>query len=818
MSKKPSKPAKEVVKLKSIPKKDKKENNKKLKVSTKEKLQKSFEKKKKNFKKKVKSFKEKSKEFFFGKEVYIKGQEPPKYYSFEKKFYGFYIIFLTVSFILLFLIGNPDNPLLLILTLGNPFAFGNTIIAIFLTLSVLFSFDQFRIFIFEQKTHIKQLILIIGLFISYFFLFTQVLTTDFNFITYLLSLAMVWLALLSSKFYTAARKISTKIESRFIERYSPFRYFVALITPFIIIGFLFIVVLFYRTILVFLALDFFAPNDPAGGVKVYYIEMRYVMPLIYFSLILALLFIIFEFIFTRSKAETKRAGCFDNFTFAMVVFFIFFFQLFQITIYLINRPETQKALRNTVGATSTTVTWIFFAEFAVSMYFLYRILSRLGGSFGWRFLFWKKDGLILFFLACVLAQTLIRFTLSSNIEGQEIAGIGLILSADRFIVSVLMILFLGFTLLIYYLKPHETSMFMRMQKETINEEDKAMERIYKILKKEYIRRGEPYPLHIMEKDLIYATNLSKGLVYSLIHRLAEREMDVVIENKGVKDGKVQKFIDFMSITERFEKKDVARKKAQKYLSERLVETTSAEKRKTMKLTKDKLDESKASHQFIGALTSDYSKKRKDEEKIKQKQSSLTKTLTFKTDVFTGTIHDRIIELLKKEYLYRIENEDDYPEYRIPISEIAGKIQSNTKVNPGELYPMLNEISKRDLELNLIPNPKEPDDKMIEFFPIADDAISASLSNFRPDDYEVYQIEVIKKFNAALSKKKVNTVIANLKRTIKNQNEMQKAWTQILTILYNYFPTFQKELKYVPNRMKVINLLEEIIKTKEKKKK
>lgn len=779
-------------------------------------IKQKWAKKKAKISRKYKEFKAKTKQFFFGKEVFIKGQEPPKYYSFDRKFYGFYLLFLAVSFILLFMIGNPENPLLLILMLGNPFAFGNSLIAVFLTLSVLFSIDKFRIFIFEKKTYIKQVLLVVGLFMTYFLLFTMVITTDFNFINYLLFLAMLWLVLLSSKFYTASRKISTKIESRFIEKYSPLRYLLALIAPFIIIGFLFIVVLFYRTILVFLALDFFAPSDPAGGVNVYYVEMRYVMPLIYFSLILALLFIIFEFIFTRSKAETKRAGCFDNFTFALIVFFIFFFQLFQITIYLINRPETQSALRNTVGATSSTITWIFFAEFAVSMYFLYRILSRLGGSFGWRFLLWKKDGLILFFLACVLAQTLIRFTLSSDVEGQEIAGIGEILAADRFIVSVLMIIFLGLTLLVYYLKPHEMSMFMRMQKETINEEDKAMERIYKMLKKEYIRRGEPYPIHIMEKDMIYATNLSKGIVYSLIQRLAEREMDVVIDNRGVKDGKVQKYIDFMSITERFEKKDVARKKAQKYLSERLVQTTSAEKRKTMKLTKDKLDDSKASHQFIGALTSDYNKKTQDEEKIKQKQTSLTSTLTFKTEAFAGTLQDRIIDLLKKEYLFRIENDDDYPEYKFPISEIAGLIQTSTKINPGELYPMLKEMSKKDIEFRLIVNPQEPEDKIIEFFPIADDGLSAALANFRPADYAIYQIEVIKKFNIALSKKKVNTVLADLKRPIKNNNDIQRGWSQILNVLYNYFPIFQKELVYVPNRMKLIQLLENMLKAKQNK--
>ena len=93
----------------------------------------------------------------------------------------------------------------------------------------------------------------------------------------------------------------------------------------------------------------------------------------------------------------------------------------------------------------------------------------------WRILFFKKDGLILLTLACVFAQTFTRFTMASQISNQEInAGVASVLMADKYIISILMIFFLGTTLLIYYIKPHETSMFMRLQKETVSEEEDSI--------------------------------------------------------------------------------------------------------------------------------------------------------------------------------------------------------------------------------------------------------------------------------------------------------------------------------------------------------
>jgi len=462
------------------------------------------------FKTKLNVFKSKSKsklKNLYGKliyqKVYVDGQEPPKSYSFQKKFYGLYAIFIFYSFVLILAINDPGNIIVNILMVGNPFVFSLSIIAFFLVLSFLISVDKIRIYIFEEKTVLKQLILCISLMVLFYFIFGYLHgSTDISFMTYLLTLSMIWLILLSSRFYIYSRKFSTKIEARFIKRYSVTRYYFAIIIPFIILVILVIISLFYRSFLVFLSLDFFEPKAPSSAAAVYRLEMRVVMPLIYFSLVMTLVFIIFEFVSTRRRAETVRAGTFDNFTFALIVLFIFFFQIMQITIFLLLQPETVSALRASFYETGSVLTYIFIFEFAVSMYFLYRIVKKTGKTLGWRVLLFKKDGLILLFLACVFAQTLTRFALANEIGTKDLTLVGEVLMADKLIISILIIFFLGITLLIYYIKPHETSMFMRLQKETVSQEDRSTEIIYKIIRSEYIRRGEAYPLEILERELV----------------------------------------------------------------------------------------------------------------------------------------------------------------------------------------------------------------------------------------------------------------------------------------------------------------------------
>ncbi|MHA2394226.1 MAG: hypothetical protein ACXAEX_20005 [Promethearchaeota archaeon] len=746
-------------------------------------------------------------------EVYVDGQEPESY-SFKKKFYALYGIFIVYSLILIVAINIPGE-WINYLTFGNPFAFSNTLVAFFLVLSILFSIDKLRIFIFEKRTALKQLILFCALIVGLYILFLY-FSTDLNFTTYLLALGMIWLVLLSSRFYIYSRKFSTKIEARFIKKYSIPRYLVAIIIPFIILGILVFISLFYRSLLVFLSLDFFGNpifGDPSSAVDVYKLEMRIIMPLIYFSLVLTLVFIIFEFVFTRRRAETKRAGTFDNFTFSLIVLFIFFFQILQISIYMLLRPETVTALKATIGATGSAVSYIFIFEFVVSMYFLFRIVRKTGRTLGWRILFFKKDGLIMLFLACVFAQTLTRFSLANEIPNQIISDVGVWLMADKYIISILMIFFLGCTILIYYLKPHETSMFMRLQKETVIKEEKNFEKIYKILRSEYIRRGEAYPIEIIERELIKATQLSKGNMYSLLEQLVEKDMDIIIREKKEKLAKPTKMIDFVSVTERFEKKGVAEQKAKRYLSERLLETALEKDRKTSRL-KTSEEAGKATNSFISSLTEDFSKKQRDKQIFTQRLKE--KDISFTPGELTGDLKNQIIQIIKKEYIYRVENPEKIPDFYIPISEISNEIEIATKITPGELYPLLDELNKKDIEVLLMTNPDEPEDKKIKFLPYADDNMSYSLANFRPEEYSKFRILVMKNFLKNLRTKREKRILFQLKKEIPDLTEAQNSWIYLLTTLHKYYPLFTEQLEKIPDKKELLKNLDSIIKVFEKK--
>ncbi|TFF89032.1 MAG: hypothetical protein EU550_00005 [Promethearchaeota archaeon] len=506
------------------------------------------------------------------------------------------------------------------------------------------------------------------------------------------------------------------------------------------------------------------------------------MPVIYFSVVMTFVFIIFEFVSTRRKAETKRAGTFDNFTFSLIVFFIFFFQIFQMSIYLILQPEFIDAIKATVGTGSSTISFIFLFEFVFSSIFLFRIILKLGRSYGWRVLFFKKDGLILFFLGCVLAQTLSRYSLATDVFNQDITFVGEFLLADKLLISIIMIIFLGLTLLIYYLKPHETSMFMRLQKETVSEEDKAMDIIHKLIQSEYIRRGESYPLEIIERELIKSTKLSKAIIYSLIHRLAEKDLDINLIKKKDQFGRRVYWVDFVSVLTQYEKRGNAQKKAKKFLSEKLVESTSTKEKKRMKIN-GKLEDDKASDQLIASLATRFEKKYEDQ-KIRSKNAEDLKEFSFKPGEIPQNMKSIIVDLIKEEYKYRIENREEYLDLTFPISEIVRKVQLNTKITAGELYPLLENLN--DVEINLIENPEEPEDKKIDVTPFADEDLIYMLLNFRPDEYKRLRHLAMIRFRKNSKIRNKRLIIANLSKPIPRKNETQKFWASLLDYMYENY--------------------------------
>jgi hypothetical protein len=720
------------------------------------------------------------KDFIFRPEIIVKGEEPPKSYSFKKKFIPLYVIFLFYSFVLILGINSPDIPFITYVTFGNPFTFSMTIISLILTLSFLYSNDIIRVFIFENYSYIKQPILYIGIILLYYYLLST-FASQINFISFLLVLSLIWIILLGSRFFIYSRKFATKIEARFISKYSIIRYGIALIVPLFILAILAILGVLYRSFLFFLSLIFFAPFAPIEAQNLYDIQMRLIMPIIYFSLVMTFVFIIFEFVSTRRKAETKRVGTFDIFTFSLVVFFIFFFQIFQISIYLLLRPEFVDAIKATVGSGSATVSYIFLFEFIFSSIFLYRIIIKLGRSYGWRVLFFKKDGMILFFLGCVLAQTLSRYSLATNVTYQDITLIGEFLLADKLLISIIMIIFLGATLLIYYIKPHETSMFMRLQKETVNKEEKAMKNIKKLIQSEYIRRGEAYPLEILERELIKSTKLSKAVIYSLIHRLAQKDLDMNLLERRDEFGRKTYWIDYVSVFTKYNRKSKAEKKAKKFLSEKLIESTSTHNKKRLQISK-KLESDKASDQFLASLASGFEKKVKDDEK-KSEENNLEQ-FSLKPGQIPPNLRKRIIEIIKEEFRNRIENSEEYPELTFPISEIVEKVQLNTKISAGELYPLLNELN--DIEINLIDNPQEPEDKKIDVRPFADEELLYLLNNFRPEDYYRIRLLATDLFIENVKVRNFRLIISNLKNDIPNNNETQRFWFELLKYFENNY--------------------------------
>jgi hypothetical protein len=788
-------------------------------TSTKEKQPSQFSQ---NIKQKVANFRKKAgksyndfKKWLINKEIYVEGKEPPKSY-FGKKFIPLFAVFIFYSFLIIFNINTSQELFFQILTFGNPFAFAVALMMFYLTISVLFSVDKIREFFFEKNTAIKQAVIFPLIVAGYFFMFLYIDDAfQFNYMSILLILAMMWLILQSSRFYTYSRKFSTKIEGRLVAKYSIWRNFAIFLIPLIIVGFLVIISWYFRTFIVFFALDILGPFNPSGAMDVYQVEMRLIMPLIYTSLIITATFVMLEFFLTRKRGETRRAGLFDNFTFALIVFFIFFYQIYQVTLYTFLRPETTNALQDAFGGQSNVMGYFFIVEFCISMVFLIRILLKIGSTLGWRILFFRKDGLIMFFLGCIFAQTISRFGVAANVPNQEIGGFSQLLMHDRFLISIIMIIFLGLTILIYYIKPHETSLFMRIQKEIVKEEEKSKDVVLKILRNEFIRRGEAFPIEDIIVELMKASNLPKIAIYSLIEKLDEKVVEFRVFKEKNKDGQEIKYADFVTVTGRYQKKGEAEKKAKIYFSEKLYESATTQPKENMMIKKE-LDEEKASDMLLMSLSQDFTKKKKAE--VKHKNLVKSKTVSFAKEYADEAVADVLIKIIKKEYLYRIENSETYPNYKMPISEIAPTIEMETRINPGALYPMLEELSRKNLELNLLNNPEDKEDKIISFTPHWDFEIDYLLKSYKPEDYSEIVINYYKKLNLRLSRVDQLVSLKDIFSDLQDNTESQKSLKGLYKNLIVYYPEYEKELKYEPDNKKLIKLIDKYADTVEKMRK
>jgi hypothetical protein len=176
-------------------------------------------------------------------------------------------------------------------------------------------------------------------------------------------------------------------------------------------------------------------------------------------------------------------------------------------------------------------------------------------------------------------------------------------------------------------------------------------------------------------------------------------------------------------------------------------------------------------------------------------------------VLSPALKNQIIAIIKKEYVYRIENEEKYPDFHYAVSEIATEIYKQTKMTSGELYQILDKFNKTDLEIRLIENPEEPEDKKIKILPITDDSMCYSLANFRPEEYVEIKKLVIENYVKLQKDKKTVIKIKNIKKSIPNQTESQKGWLELINLLIKYYPDHKKQLKHEPRKVDLLKLID-----------
>ena len=263
----------------------------------------------------------------------------------------------------------------------------------------------------------------------------------------------------------------------------------------------------------------------------------------------------------------------------------------------------------------------------------------------------------------------------------------------------------------------------------------------------------------------------RQVIYSLIKRLSEKDINIFISELKDEFGKIVQWINFVSVTEQFEKKGIAQKKVKKFLSEELVKSTTKIESGFDKLGKD-LKSDKASDQFIASLTSTFGKRQQHKIERKEKLKEL-KNFPFKAKQITVEMKEIVIDIIKKEYKMRIQEVSKYPNFYIPISEIGEKIRLKTKIPLGFLYLLLDHISKEDLELKLLDNPENEKNKTIRFVPSYDNKLFKMLVEFRPIEYQELKTLFMVNFLISFKKHDPKKIFKNLYKKIDKKSEWRK---------------------------------------------
>jgi hypothetical protein len=361
---------------------------------------------------------------------------------------------------------------------------------------------------------------------------------------------------------------------------------------------------------------------------------------------------------------------------------------------------------------------------------------------------------------------------------------------------------------------------MRIAKESDEAQDKSMEIILKFLKQEYIRKGTEFSLNKVESQLLAITNLQKGQIMSIIQKIADKYMDVQLTTKQTLTGK-EKFIDFLSILEKYESSKTGKGKVKKFMSNQLTSTLSQSKKK-ISLSKGKITDVKERETFLTALDSGYKKKIKDEKKMES--VAYSNELTSTVDKIDPDTKDVIIALIRNIYIERV-GMSDVKDPRIQISDISQQIYDATRINPGLLFPLLKDISKSDWNIkvfDLDDNPDTKDDLFIDFFPIDDFDMSNILMRKKPEKLQPLKEMLwtwLLKSTTTEKKYIINTIKSeNIKKIkkIKNFNVyLPENYSSDIyySQLLDYFNKFYIDRKTFPSWAKkysiLLNLIEEI---------
>lgn len=624
-------------------------------------------------------------------------------------------------------------------TFNRPYVYGIASCITFILISLLNCNDKFHLWFFGKLYALKQFLFILALMIGSFLLVSYLQDQNVDFYSSLLVFAMLWLIFQSIRIFNSAQNGATKTEAKISERYSPFLYFIAVITPFVTLGILTFLSWVFRYYIVIFTLDYIGHPDiqqPDVALEIYSKEMGTIMPMIYIGLFFVFVLMLAQMILSRKKGVTKRAGAYDNFTFGLIALVMYLYAIYNIALYLFLDETFLQGFNTLLGSESHGNT-AFFVEYLITIVFLIWIVIDLHRQFDKGVLFFSKDGMVMFLMGTIFAQTTARLGIVTG-DANINSVFANIIQYDYVVLPWFFLIFLGFTIVLYWIKPQEMSMFLHMSKSAVKEEDKGMENILRFLKREFIRRGEKYEI---SSDIISSlrkiTSYPSGVIWSLIYRLNDQYIDVHLQEEKDDDGNKIVYFDFLPITQRYQKSKEADKRAQAYLQNYFVQSIQKQPRKKISLSKQKLSSSKQTDVFIQSLSFNYAKKVKKEEEIKEEQ---IKGDYFQEDWINRKMDeqtkDLVYELIKKEYIRRMTRIADYPnEFRFRISDIASTIEKATAVPVGRVFSLLHNLAVENWNFQLsadFVDVDHPDDRLIEFLPIDDWEVYSIMREYRPE--------------------------------------------------------------------------------------